>query len=123
MNDQQLATYDQQRQDQQYYAYLANLRAAANPSASGAVVGSSAAAGSGTAAAYGNQGGNLAQIYSNLGGNLAGNYAQAGANLNNAVQSGIGNFLTYDYLRNRDQPEDSQYGPYAGGYRLPPPSQ
>ena len=92
---------DLQREDAAYQNYLANLRAQAGfGDVSSQVVNASQGAASGVANAYGNQGNQQAAIFQNQGTNLANTYANTGANVSNAIQSGIQNYSTYNYLKN-----------------------
>jgi len=96
-NDDRLQQYDMQRQDQAYYNYLSNVgQMAGFGNATGQAVQSSQASGQGISNAYGNQGNNLSQIYAQEGNNQANIALNAGANLNNAIQSGIGNWVTFN---------------------------
>ncbi len=88
-----LLAVDQQRGDQAYYNYLANLGAAGgvggNPT--GQAVASSQAAGGAVAGAYGAQGRGLAGIYSGLGTDQANIYGSQYASYNDIIQGGIYN--------------------------------
>lgn len=91
-----LREYDLRRGDQGYYNYLASLGGASGlnvgvPQA----VASSADAGAYAAGAYGTQGGRLSSIYSGLGTDRANIELGRGANLNDAIQSGLQNYLFY----------------------------
>lgn len=92
-----LLAVDQQRGDQAYYNYLANLGAAAgvggNPT--GQAVASSQAAGGAVAGAYGAQGRGLAGIYSGLGTDQANIYGSQYASYNDILQGGVENLVTY----------------------------
>ena len=90
---------DRQRVDQSYYNFLnAQAGVAGFSNAAGEAVSSSQAAGGQIANAYGNQGNMLANIYNTAGQNQANITASNYANINNAIQSGIGNFVTYKAL-------------------------
>ena len=87
---------DLQRRDQGYYNFLQNLsrQAGFGDTASQAVQASQTAGGQ-TAAAYGQQGSQLSGIYNALGVNQARITQDRYANINNAFQSGIQNWMTY----------------------------
>lgn len=97
MQEDQLMAADQQRRDQAYYNYLANLQSMAGFGGGPAqtAVSASQAAGAQTANAYAQEGSQLSSIYNTLGQNLGGIRAQGITNQANAITSGIGNWLTY----------------------------
>ena len=100
---------DIQRGDQQYYNYLSNVGAMAglgNPA--GQAVQASQAAGGAVAGAYGQQGTNLSNIYAQQGTDQANIELGRGANINNAFQSGVGNYLTYNAMQ---QPQQQAWTP------------
>lgn len=92
-----LIASDIARTDQGYYNYMANLGQVAGfgggPAAT--AVNASQAAGEGTANAYAQQGGQLSNIATNAATNQANISGAEYANYNNAIQSGIGNYITY----------------------------
>lgn len=91
-----LSAVDLQRRDQGYYNYLGNLsRMAGFGDPAGQAVASSEGAGGAVASAYGNRGNRLSQIYGNLGSMQAGIEMEHGANVNNAIQSGMQNYITW----------------------------
>lgn len=91
-----LRAADLARKDQGYYNYLANLsRQAGMGDAAGQAVNASQGTAAGVSNAYGNQGNTLASIYSNEGRNQAQIAYNRGANINNSVQQGLSNWITY----------------------------
>ena len=96
-NADNLSAIDRQREDQAYYNYLQNIsRASGMSDAVSQSVGASANASSAVTNAYGAQGSNLSSIYANLGNNQASVQGDRYENINNAIQSGIGNYITYN---------------------------
>lgn len=92
-----LRAADLARSDQGYYNYLDALSNQAGfgggPAAD--AVDASQAAGAATAGAYGAQGGRLAGIYGDEGTSQANIAYARGAGINNAIQSGVSNWITY----------------------------
>ncbi len=112
-----LQATDQQRQDQAYYNYLNNIGAMAgmgNPA--GMAVQSSQAAGGAVAGAYGQQGSSLANIYGQQGTDQANIELGRGANINNMIQSGVGNYLTYQAMQQPTPPPAWNPTPSVPGY-------
>jgi len=112
---------DIQRGDQQYYNYLANVGAMAgmgNPA--GMAVQSSQAAGGAVAGAYGQQGTSLSNIYTQQGTDQANIELGRGANINNAIQSGVGNYLTYQAMQGPQQASAWNPTPTVPGYSTNP---
>lgn len=88
--------FDIRRGDQSYYNYLNAISGAGGfGNAVGQGVQASGAAGTAIANAYGAQGRGLASVYQRQGENLASIESQRIAGINNAIQSGISNYLTY----------------------------
>jgi hypothetical protein len=97
MDTDRLVASDLQRQDQGYYNYLNALQTQAGFGAGPAAtaVNASQRVGDTVANAYGSSGANQANIQGNLGASRA-NIAYARASgINNAIQSGASNYLTY----------------------------
>lgn len=92
-----LTQYDTQRQDQAYYNYLNNLGTVAGfgGGAQSQAVQASQQQGTQVANVYGQQGSELSGIYNNLGRTNAAIQADLYENVNNSVQSGIQNAVTY----------------------------
>lgn len=92
----QADVYDRQRRDEGYYNYLNNTARAAGYG--GNPIGTAASAaistGAGIANAYGSQGQQLSTNYARTGSQLAGINYQTQENYNNAIQSGLENYLT-----------------------------
>ncbi len=97
MTEDQLRMYDIQRGDQGYYNYLNMLSnmAGYGGGAQAEAVNASGNFGNAVANAYGNRGSQLSSIYNNLGQTRAGIALGQGENMNNAIQSGIQNVVTY----------------------------
>ena len=97
MYDDRLMSADLQRSDQGYYNYLNALQSQAGfgggPAAN--AVNTSMNFGSSMSNAYGSQGYGLSNIYQQSGTNQANLAYAQGANLNNSIQSGFQNYLTY----------------------------
>jgi hypothetical protein len=95
-NVDRLRAADLARGDQAYYNYLGNVgRVAGFGDAAGQAVNASQAAGGQVAGAYAQQGNALSGIYQNLGANQAQLEYDRYANMNNAVQSGLQNYFTW----------------------------
>jgi hypothetical protein len=93
-----LAAADIARSDQGYYNYLDALanQAGFGGGPAATAVNASQAAGAATAGAYGSQGRQLSQIYSDEGTSQANIAYAGGVGVNNAIQSGISNYITAD---------------------------
>lgn len=87
---------DQQRGDQSYYNYLNAVGGMAGFGGGPAMsaVNVAGAAGAGAASAYGAQGGRLSNIYQDAGISQANIGISTAAGQNNAIQSGISNYIT-----------------------------
>ena len=92
-----LRAADLARSDQGYYNYLDALsnQAGFGGGPAAQAVDASQAAGAQTSAAYGSQGGRLAGIYGDEGTSQANIAYARGAGINNAIQSGVSNWITY----------------------------
>ncbi len=93
-----LRASDLARSDQGYYNYLDALsnQAGFGGGPAAQAVDASQAAGAQTAAAYGSQGRQLSNNYADEGTSQANIAYARGAGINNAVQSGVSNWITYD---------------------------
>ncbi len=92
-----LRAADLARSDQGYYNYLDALsnQAGFGGGPAAQAVDASQEAGAQTSAAYGAQGGRLGQIYGDEGTSQANIAYARGAGINNAIQSGVSNWITY----------------------------
>jgi hypothetical protein len=94
-----LRATDQARGDQAYYNYLQNVarQAGFGGGSAAQAVDASQAAASGVGGAYGAQGANLSNIAANEGASQANIVYAQGAGVNNAIQAGMGNYITAGY--------------------------
>ena len=117
VQEDQLLASDRARGDQSYYNYIANLGQVAGfgggPAAT--AVDASAAAGTQVAGAYRSQGNNLSNIYGNLGNTQAEIEGQRIAGINNALVSGVQNFVTYKNSQPPATPPRPPRPPLPGG--------
>lgn len=99
-NVDRLEGVDRQRQDQSYYNYLNSIsqQAGFGGGAAAQAVGASQAQGGAVAGAYRSQGNNLSNIYGNAGNVQAEISANEYAGYNNAIQGGLQNYMTYNYM-------------------------
>ena len=106
--------YDIGRNDMNRNNYMNRMGATAGLGGNiSSTVSAAQAQGQGTAAAFRSEGNALSSIYQNQGNTNANIQGDRYANMNNAVQSGVGNYLTYQGLQDRPQWDDN-YG-YGSG--------
>ena len=118
-NRDRLVAADQARQDQAYYNYLANMQRVAGFGGGPAMqaVNASQVAGGAAVGAYGNQGAALSGIYQNQAANQAYIDVFRAQGLNNALQGGLQNWLTYRASQPTTPPPTPNAAP-----QLPPPT-